>query len=81
LHYYLKRNEGFIVNHKKLYRLCKENNLLLPKIIKNKFPRKISINRKVTKPNQVWEFDIKYSYIHGENRHFLFWYILTFSAE
>lgn len=70
LHYYLKRNEGFIVNHKKLYRLCKENNLLLPRIIKNKFPRKISINRKVTKPNQVWEFDIKYGYIHRENRHF-----------
>jgi putative transposase len=35
----------------------------------------MSINRNVTGPNQLWQFDIKYGYIHGENRHF---YLLAF---
>lgn len=42
---------------------------------KVKFNRKICTNKTITGPNQLWEFDIKYGYIHGENRHF---YILTF---
>ena len=37
--------------------------------------RKICTNKNVDGPNQLWEFDIKYGYIHGENRHF---YILAF---
>ena len=72
----MRRDYGFHINGKKLYRLCKENNLLLPrnqkKIKKN---RKICTNKVITAPNQLWEFDIKYGYIHGENRHF---YILAF---
>lgn len=55
----------------KIYRLCKENNLLLPKtkkIKRNKSP--ICINHTVTKPHQLWELDLKYGYIHGENRFF-----------
>jgi len=76
LKHYLRRDYGFYINGKKLYRLCKENNLLLPrnqkKIKKN---RKICTNKVITAPNQLWEFDIKYGYIHGENRHF---YILAF---
>jgi len=76
LKFYLQRDYGVYVNHKKLYRLCKENKLLLPKnkkkINKNK---KICLNKEITGPNQLWEFDIKYGYIHGENRHF---YILAF---
>jgi len=80
LHYYLKRTEGVIVNHKKLYRLCKENNLLLPRIRKHKHFRLMSCNRKITKPNQVWEFDIKYGYLAGENKHFfILVYIDVFS--
>lgn len=75
LHYYLKRNEGVIVNHKKLYRLCKENNLLLKTHKKFKKFKKFCINRKLTKPHQVWEFDIKYGYLQGENRWF---FILTY---
>lgn len=76
LKFYLRRDYGFFINGKKLYRLCKENNLLLPRGKKKiKFSRRICINRKITSPNQLWEFDIKYGYIHGENR---FFYILSF---
>lgn len=73
---YLRRDYGIIVNHKKVYRLCKEQGLLLPKIKKkkHKFIR-LSSNRLVTKPNQVWEFDIKYGYLHGEKR---FFYLVAF---
>ena len=76
LKHYLRRDYNFHINGKKLYRLCKDNKLLLPhnkkKIKKN---RKICTYREITAPNQLWEFDIKYGYIHGENRHF---YILSF---
>ncbi len=76
LKYYLRRDYGYYVNHKKIYRLCKENNLLLPKNKKKvKANKKICTNKVVYKPNQLWEFDIKYGYVHGENRHF---YILSF---
>lgn len=64
-----------IVNNKKVYRLCKENNLLLKKSFKAKKYKKFCSNRKVNKPNQVWEFDIKHGYIHGENKCF---YILVY---
>lgn len=69
--WYLKRS-GYLINRKKVYRLMKELNILRPKIIK----QKAYINRIkefkviVTKPNEVWEIDIKYIYIHGENRNF-----------
>lgn len=68
---YLKRDYGFVVNHKKVYRLCQENNLLLPKKKKQKRRgKKVCENREVTAPNQLWQFDIKYGYIHGENKFF-----------
>jgi putative transposase len=76
LKHYLRRDYGFHVNGKKIYRLCKENNLLLPRNKKKiKTNRKVCTNKVITGPNQLWEFDIKYGYIHGENRHF---YILAF---
>ena len=34
--HYLKRDQDLIVNHQKLYRLCKENDLLLPRKKKKK---------------------------------------------
>ena len=34
--HYLRRDQDLIVNHKKLYRLCKENDLLLPRKKKKK---------------------------------------------
>lgn len=76
LTHYLRRDYGFYVNRKKIYRICRENGLLLPRIKKPKLPwRKVCINRVITKPNELWEFDIKYGYIQGENR---FFFILAF---
>lgn len=76
LPHYLKREHGIIVNHKKVYRLCKLHHLLLPRNKKKrKKNTKICVNRTITQPNQLWQFDIKYGYIHGENRHF---YLLAF---
>lgn len=69
LSHYLERDYKYIVNHKKVYRLCKENNLLLPKRKKIKKLRnnRICQNRIINKPNQLWELDLKYGYIHGED--------------
>ena len=73
LKHYLKRDYGYCVNKKKVYRLCKKHKLLLPLRKKKKWRnRKICSNRLITGPNQLWEFDIKYGYIHGENRYFFF---------
>lgn len=67
---YLYRDYGYIVNHKKVYRLCKENKLLLPlrKKVSKVSGKRISCNRTISKPNELWELDIKYGYIHGEDR-------------
>lgn len=68
---YLRRDFGHIINHKKVYRLCSENGLTLPKKKKNKRRgKRISENREVTGPNQLWSFDIKYGYLWDENRFF-----------
>ena len=68
---YLRKEYGFYVNHKKLARILKENHLLLHRKIKRKVPwRVVAFNRTVTAPNQLWEFDIKYGYIAGEQRFF-----------
>lgn len=73
---YINREHGIKINHKKVYRLCKENNLLLPANKKKKAKRtRACINRIIDCPNRLWEFDIKYGFIHGENR---FFYLLTF---
>ncbi|CAK7082768.1 hypothetical protein [uncultured Tissierella sp.] len=63
-------------NKKKVHRLCKELNVLrLQRIVKPKYPRKIVQNRDITNSNSLWEVDIKYGYIHGEDR---FFYIASF---
>ena len=68
---YLRRDYNYTVNHKKVYRLCRENGLLLPKRKKRKKARsKRCINRIITRPHQMWELDLKYGFIHGENRFF-----------
>lgn len=67
---FLKKNLGYIINPKKVYRLMKEMLILLPKIR----PASIDIirvkNRKIhlVRPNELWQIDIKYLYIHGEKR-------------
>ena len=82
LHYYLEHDYQINVNHKKLYRLCKESKLLLRRKKKIKKIKSIANNIEVTRPNQLWQFDIKYGYIHGEDRAFYFLvYIDIFTKE
>lgn len=71
----LRRQFNLNINKKKVYRLCKELDILRPqRKIKPRHPRRVSSNRKVTGPNQLWETDIKYGYIAGEKR---FFYVLS----
>jgi putative transposase len=62
---------ALILNHKKAYRLCKKLGLLQKKPNKKfKHPRRIAKNRLVNGPNQLWQIDIKYGYVHGYDRFF-----------
>jgi len=72
----LRRRCNLIIDDKKVYRLCKDADLLRPqrqKIIRH--PRIIARNREIHGSNQLWETDLKYGYIHGEDR---FFYILSY---
>lgn len=58
---YLKYRQGFNINHKRIYRLMKENNLLvLPntrlKAIRAGYPRKSK--PRASRPNQYWGIDM-----------------------
>jgi len=67
----LRRRFGLIIDDKKVYRLCKEMDILHPqrqRIIRH--PKVIARNREITKSNQLWETDLKYGYVHGEDRFF-----------
>ena len=67
----LKREQNLIINHKKVYRLCKELQILRnQRVIKPQVKSTISINRVVKKSNELWEADIKYGYINGEDKFF-----------
>jgi putative transposase len=67
----LKRVYKLVINKKKVYRLCKKLDVLRPqRKIKSKFPRKLARNRIITDSNQLFETDIKYGYIAGEDRFF-----------
>ncbi len=49
----------------------KEDDLLQPqREKKSKYPRKLTHNREITAPNQLWEMDVKYGFIAGEDRFF-----------
>ena len=67
----LRRKTGLIINKKKVYRLCKELNILRPqRQIKAKHPRKLARNRTITGANQLWESDLKFGFVGGEQRFF-----------
>jgi putative transposase len=67
----LRRKYNLIINKKKVYRLCKELDILRPQRQKRgTYPRKLARNRIITGSNQLWEMDIKYGYIEGEDRFF-----------
>ena len=67
----LKQEYGLIINHKKVYRLCKELGILLPQR-KKKFsrPRQLAQRESVSGPNQLWQMDVKYGYIAGTDQFF-----------
>lgn len=68
---YLRRDYDLVVNHKKMHRICKAHGLGLPlRRGQKQKHRRLSSNRQVTGPDQLWQFDIKYGYIQGENRYF-----------
>jgi putative transposase len=73
---YLRRDHSLLINHKKIARLNRLHGLALkrPEKKKTKFGN-MSKNHKVTRENQVWEFDIKYGYLHGEKT---FFFLLAF---
>lgn len=67
----LCRKYNLIINKKKVYRLCKELDILRPQRKKKvSYPRKLARNRIITGSNQLWEADIKYGFIEGEDRFF-----------
>ena len=70
------RGQDYIINHKKVYRLMDQNNLLLGKVIKTQGKRQWVKHRKIeaTKPLEYLCLDIKYVWIDGEKRHY---YLLT----
>lgn len=52
--HYIRRDHGFFINGKKLYRQCKKNKLLLPHNKKKiKSNRKICTNKVIDGPNQL----------------------------
>lgn len=70
------REQDYIINPKKVYRLMNENNLLLGKVIKTQGKRQFVQHRKITatRPLEYLCLDIKYVWVEGERRHY---YLLT----
>jgi len=77
LTHWLRREHGLVINKKRVYRLCQEMDILLPRRCRQRrVTRRISCNREVVAVNQVWETDVKYGYISGERRFFFVQVIL-----
>ena len=71
------KKEGFIINHKKVYRLMKEKKLLFAPVKAGKLAERGFIKYTVPKyehPFATLEMDIKYIYINGQRRNA---YLLT----
>ncbi|WP_082706109.1 IS3 family transposase [Aneurinibacillus sp. XH2] len=61
---FLRRTYGLCINKKKVYRLCKEMDILRPQRQKrDSYSKKLARNRIITGSNQLFETDIKYGYI------------------
>lgn len=67
---------SYIINHKKVYRLMDESNLLLGKVIRTKGKREFVQFRKIAavRPMEYICLDIKYVWVHGEKKNY---YLLT----
>lgn len=71
--YHLRLKYGYIINHKKVYRLMKAHRLLYKPLSRLSSNKTWVLNcvPVVEKPFSFWEFDIKYMYIAGEGRNAL----------
>ena len=59
------------INKKKVYRFCKELDILRrQRKLKKHHTRKLAKRTKVTNSNQLWEMDFKYGYIKGADQFF-----------
>jgi hypothetical protein len=68
---FLKNSKNFVINHKKVYRLMKENNLLFANNRKNSTSKRQWVTQLVPDPKtefSYFEFDIKYVYIQGKRK-------------
>jgi len=70
------RDMSYKINHKKVYRLMDENNLLLGKVIRTSGKRQFVKHRKIEAayPMEYLCLDIKYIWVAGEKRNY---YLLT----
>lgn len=67
----IRDTQGLVFGNKKSYRLCKELQILHKQRVKKvQHPRRLPRNHTITGPNQLWQMDIKYGYVHGCNRFF-----------
>ncbi len=67
------QRDGFVINRKKVRRLMAENNLLNHAYNRrNPVRRVVESMVRTTAPNQVWEADIKYIWLAGEERNAYF---------
>lgn len=67
----LQEEKELIINHKKVYRLCKELGILRPqRVLKPGRPRQIGYKRTATRSDEHWEIDLKYGYIKGIKQFF-----------
>lgn len=67
----LQRVYKLVINKKKVYRLCKELDILMPqRERKQKYPRRLAKNHIITGSNQLWQLDIKYGYVTSSRRFF-----------
>jgi transposase InsO family protein len=71
--YYLQNTLGYIINHKKVYRLMKTAKLL--NVVKSKFQKekKLWVKNLVPEPSTAfsyWEFDIKFIHISSKGRYY-----------
>lgn len=67
----LREKHDLVINEKKVYRLCKELDILRPqREVKTRHPRRLARRDTVTGPNQLWQMDIKYGYIPPQGKFF-----------
>ncbi|SDR89491.1 putative transposase [Paenibacillaceae bacterium GAS479] len=67
----LRKSYDLVINKKKVYRLCRELQILHPQRRKKvHYPRRLARYHDITASNQLWQLDIKYGYVDGYSQFF-----------